>query len=98
MKARVTRDLGAVPSWISPLIRTIEVDDDGVIVSRRIVPAGTIIDQHEHPETNIVMLIRNGEAVPVDDEARTACGMTEAAIQAAQKAVDRMHAIEEEQE
>lgn len=98
MKAKVTRDLAAVPSWNSPLIKTIEVDDDGVLVLRRIVPAGTVIDQHEHPETNVVMLIRNGEAVPVDDEARTACGMTAAAIEAAQKAVDRMQSVEEEQE
>ncbi len=88
MKCRVTRDLGACPEWQSPLI---------VVKNfRRVVAAGTIIDQEQHPETNVVALIRAGEAVPVDDEAREACKMTPAQIEAAQRAVQKMYTIQNE--
>lgn len=86
MQCRTTRDLGAVDSWQSPLI----VESD----SRRFVPVGTLIDQTEHPETNCVALVRNGEAVPVDEECRRACAMTQAQIEAAVRAQHRMHAAE----
>lgn len=68
MRCRTTRDLGVVDSWQSPLI----VTRDG----RRIVAAGTLIDQSEHPETNCVALVRNGEAVPMDEECRLATAMS----------------------
>ena len=68
MQCKTTRDLGVVDSWQSPLI----VERDG----RRIVAAGTLIDQTEHPETNCVALVRNGEAVPMDEECRLAAAMT----------------------
>lgn len=88
MKCRVTRDLGVCPEWQSPLVT--------VRNYRRIVAAGTIIDQTEHPETNIVALIRNGEAVPIDDEAREACQMTPQQIAAAQAAIAKMYTIQSE--
>ena len=75
MKCKTTQNLGVVASWKSPLI--VEVD------GRRFVPAGTIIDQQEHPETNCVALVRNGEAVPMDDECREAARMTAAQVAAA---------------
>lgn len=84
MKCRITRNLGAVPWWNSPLVTTLP---DG----RRVVMAGTVIDQSQHPETNCVAAIRNGEAVPADEECERACGMTPAQIQAAQDAVSRMY-------
>jgi len=88
MKCRVTRDLGACPEWQSPLI---------VVKNfRRVVAQGTIIDQSEHPETNVVALIRAGEAVPIDDEAKTACEMTPEQIVAAQSAVAKMYTIQTE--
>lgn len=68
MQCRTTRDLGVVDSWQSPLI----VERDG----RRIVAAGTLIDQAEHPETDCVALVRNGEAVPMDEECRLAAAMS----------------------
>lgn len=68
MQCRTTRDLGVVDSWQSPLI----VERDG----RRVVAAGTLIDQTEHPETNCVALVRNGEAVPMDEECRLAAAMS----------------------
>ena len=83
MKCRTTRELGAVSGWESPLI----VESD----SRRFIPAGTEIDQTAHPETNCVALVRNGEAVPLDDECRAACRMTQAQIDAAVRAQYRMH-------
>ena len=81
MKCKVTRDLDACPWWESPLI----VEKNG----RRVVAAGTEIDQHVHPDTNVLFLIRNGEAVPADDEARNGCKMTPAQILAAQEARER---------
>ena len=75
MKCKTTQNLGVVPSWKSPLI--VEVD------GRRFVPAGTIIDQGEHPEANCVALVRNGEAVPMDDECREAAKMTATQVAAA---------------
>ena len=83
MKCRTTRDLGPVDSWQSPLI----VESD----SRRFVPVGTVIDQTEHPETNCVALVRNGEAVPLDDECRKAAAMTQAQIDAAVRAQFKLH-------
>lgn len=68
MQCKTTCDLGVVDSWQSPLI----VERDG----RRIVAAGTLIDQTQHPETNCVALVRNGEAVPMDEECRLAAAMT----------------------
>ena len=88
MKCKVTRDLGVCHEWQSPLVT--------VRNQRRIVAAGTIIDQSEHPETNIVALIRNGEAVPIDDEARDACQMTPQQIAAAQAAISKMYTIQSE--
>lgn len=88
MKCKVTRDLGVCPEWQSPLVT--------VRNQRRIVAAGTIIDQLERPETNIVALIRNGEAVPIDDEARDACQMTPQQIAAAQAAIAKMYTIRSE--
>ena len=75
MKCKTTQNLGAVPSWKSPLI--VEID------GRRVVPVGTIIDQHEHPETNCVALVRTGEAVPMDDECREAARLTATQVAAA---------------
>jgi hypothetical protein len=83
MKCRTTRDLGVVDAWQSPLI----VESD----SRRFLPVGTVIDQTEHPETNCVALVRNGEAVPLDDECRAAAAMTQAQIDAAVQAQYRLH-------
>lgn len=88
MQCRTTRDLGAVDSWQSPLI----VESD----SRRFVPVGTLIDQAEHPETDCVALVCNGEAVPVDEECRRACAMTQAQIEAAVRAQHRLHAADTE--
>jgi len=68
MQCKTTRDLGVVDSWQSPLI----VERDG----QRIVAAGTLIDQVKHPETNCVALVRNGEAVPMDEECRLAAAMS----------------------
>jgi hypothetical protein len=82
MKCKTTRDLGVVSTWQSPLI----VERDG----RRLVPAGTIIDQAEHPETNCVALVRNGEAVPMDEECREAARMTAAQVAAAVAARARL--------
>lgn len=75
MRCKTTQNLGVVPSWKSPLI----VEADG----RRFVPANTIIDQAQHPETNCVALVRNGEAVPMDDECREAARMTATQVAAA---------------
>ena len=75
MRCKTTQNLGVVPSWKSPLI--VEID------RRRFVPAGTIIDQAEHPETNCVALVRNGEAVPMDDECREAARRTATQVAAA---------------
>ncbi len=86
MKCRVTRDLGVCPEWQSPLVV--------VRNHRRIVAAGTEIDQTAHPETNVVALIRNGEAVPIDDEAKEACGMSPEQIAAAQTAIAKMYAVD----
>ena len=82
MKCKTTRDLAVVPTWQSPLIVS-----DG---KRRYVPAGTIIDQHEHPETNCVALVRNGEAVPMDEECREAASMSAAQVAAAVAARERL--------
>ena len=89
MKCITTRELGVVDCWQSPLI----VESD----SRRFVPAGTEIDQELHPETNCVALVRNGEAVPLDDECRKACSMTQAQIEAAVRANHKLYAPEETQ-
>lgn len=89
MKCRTTRELGVVDCWKSPLI----VESD----SRRFVPAGTEIDQDLHPETNCVALVRNGEAVPLDDECRKACSMTQAQIEAAVRANHKLYSPEETQ-
>ena len=89
MKCRTTRELGVVDCWESPLI----VESD----SRRFIPAGTEIDQAAHPETNCVALVQNGEAVPVDDECREACRMTQAQIDAAVMANHRLYLPEEMQ-
>ena len=89
MKCRTTRELGVVDCWESPLI----VESD----SRRFIPAGTEIDQSAHPETNCVALVQNGEAVPVDDECREACRMTQAQIDAAVRANHRLYLPEEMQ-
>lgn len=89
MKCITTRDLGVVDCWESPLI----VESD----SRRFVPAGTEIDQELHPETNCVALVRNGEAVPLDDECREACSMTQAQIEAAVRANHKLYSPEETQ-
>lgn len=83
MKCRTTRELGVVDCWESPLI----VESD----SRRFIPAGTEIDQAAHPETNCVALVRNGEAVPLDDECREACRMTQAQIEAAVRANHKLY-------
>jgi hypothetical protein len=82
MKCKTTRDLHVADSWQSPLITLIN--------GRRRVAAGTSIDQHEHPETDCVRLVKNGEAVPIDDECRVACGMSSEQIDAAQAAQDKM--------
>ena len=87
MKCITTRDLGVVDCWESPLI----VESD----SRRFVPAGTEIDQDVHPETTCVALVRNGEAVPLDDECRKACSMTQAQIEAAVRANHKLYSPEE---
>lgn len=89
MKCITTRELGVVDCWQSPLI----VESD----SRRFVPAGTEIDQDVHPETNCVALVRNGEAVPLDDECRKACSMTQAQIEAAVRANHKLYSPEETQ-
>jgi len=89
VKCRTTRELGVVDCWESPLI----VESD----SRRFIPAGTEIDQSAHPETNCVALVQNGEAVPVDDECREACRMTQAQIDAAVRANHRLYLPEEMQ-
>lgn len=83
MKCKTTRDLGVVDTWESPLI----VESD----SRRFIPVGTVIDQAAHPETNCVALVRNGEAVPFDEECQTACAMTGGQIEAAVRAQLRLH-------
>ena len=83
MKCRTTRELGVVDCWESPLI----VESD----SRRFIPAGTEIDQTAHPETNCVALVQNGEAVPLDDECREACRMTQAQIEAAVRANHKLY-------
>ena len=83
MKCRTTRELGVVDCWESPLI----VESD----SRRFIPAGTEIDQTTHPETNCVALVQNGEAVPLDDECREACRMTQAQIEAAVRANHKLY-------
>ena len=83
MKCRTTRELGVVDCWESPLI----VESD----SRRFIPAGTEIDQTAHPETNCVALVQNGEAVPLDDECREACQMTQAQIEAAVRANQKLY-------
>ena len=85
MKCRTTRDLHVADSWQSPLITLVN--------GRRRVAAGTLIDQQEHPETDCVRLVKNGEAVPVDDECRVACGMSLKQIDAAQAAQDKMQAL-----
>lgn len=87
MKCRTTRDLGVVDCWESPLI----VESD----SRRFIPAHTEIDQALHPETNCVALVQNGEAVPIDDECREACSMTQAQIEAAVRANYKLFAPED---
>ena len=89
MKCITTRELSVVDCWQSPLI----VESD----SRRFVPAGTEIDQELHPETNCVALVRNGEAVPLDDECRKACSMTQAQIEAAVRANHKLYSPEESQ-
>jgi len=89
VKCRTTRELGVVDCWESPLI----VESD----SRRFIPAGTEIDQSAHPETNCVALVQNGEAVPVDDECRQPCRMTQAQIDAAVMANHRLYLPEEMQ-
>ena len=89
MKCITTRELGVVDCWESPLI----VESD----SRRFIPAGTEIDQELHPETNCVALVRNGEAVPLDDECRKACSMTQAQIEAAVRANHKLYSPEETQ-
>jgi hypothetical protein len=90
MKCKTTRVLGVVDTWKSPLI----VESD----SRRFIPAGTEIDQSVHTETNCVALVRNGEAVPADEECRDACRMTQAQIHAAVEAQRRWHAVTDEQQ
>lgn len=85
MKCQVTQNLHVHDQWDSPLITMID--------GRRRVAAGTVIDQSEHPETDCVRLVRNGEAIPLDDECRKACGMTVEQIDAAQAAQDRLQAL-----
>lgn len=84
MKCKVTRDLGAVQSWESPLVT---VTADG----RRIVAAGTVIDEAEYPEANCVALVRNGEGIPLDQECCDAVNMTPQQIDAAQNANARLY-------
>ena len=85
MKCKTTRDLHVADTWQSPLITLVN--------GRRRVAAGTLIDQCEHPETDCVRLVKNGEAVPIDDECRVACGMTTYQIDAAQAAQDKLQTL-----
>jgi hypothetical protein len=44
-----------------------------------------------------VALVRNGEAVPLDDECRKACSMTQAQIEAAVRANHKLYSPEDTQ-
>jgi hypothetical protein len=90
VKCKTTRELAAVPTWQSPLIR----EEDG----RRFVPRGTEIDQSEHLETDCVALVRNGEAIPTDDECRDAVKMSPIQIAAAVAAQERWHKMQESEQ
>lgn len=87
MKATCTRDLGAVPGWNSPLIKTNEL-------GRRIVPKGTVIDKKLHPETDPVAMVKHGDGVPADEECWIACGMSPLQVAAAQSAAAKLYTIQ----
>ena len=91
MKAKVTRQLGVVPGWESPLVTTLPN-------GRRVIEVGTIIDQAEHPEADCVRLVKNGEGIPLDDECREACRMSPQQIDAAQRAIHRMYSMPDDDE
>jgi len=84
VKCRYTRDVDAGPDCPVELVTLKN--------GRRVIAAGTIVDQAEHPITRPAHDVRSGIAIPLDDECREACGRTPEQIQAAQRAVERLYA------
>ena len=83
MKCQYIRDVDA--GALCP-VELVTVKD-----GRRVIAAGTIVDQAEHPITRPDVDVRSGIAIPLDDECREACGRTTEQIQAAQRAVERLY-------
>lgn len=83
MRCQYTRDVDAGPQCPPELI----TEKHG----RKIIAAGTIIDQQKYPITRPDHDVRAGIAIPLDDECRKACGMSTEQIAAAQKALAKMY-------
>lgn len=84
MRCEYIRDVDAGPDCPIELVT--------VKHGRRVIATGTIVDQAKHPITRPAHDVRNGIAIPLDDECREACGRTPEQIDAAQRAVTKMYA------
>lgn len=83
MRCKATRDIGVAPLCDPKLVTQNEL-------GRPVIANGTVIDEAECPTADCVRLVKSGMAVPLDDECREACKMTDTQIAAAQAAVDKM--------
>lgn len=59
-------------------------------LGREVIKAGTVICRDEFPLADCVTLVLNGLATPEDEECRKACNRTDAEIEAAKAAMDRL--------
>lgn len=75
-------DTGCDPSLVTVL-------DNG----KRVILVGTVIDAASVPTADCVKLVRNGLAIPIDEECRAAAQRTDAQLTAAQIAMQKMLAI-----
>lgn len=59
-------------------------------MGRDIIAAGVVICRDEFPLADCVTLVRNGLAIPEDEECRVACDRTEEQLTEAREAMDKM--------
>lgn len=59
-------------------------------LGREVIKVGTVICRDEFALADCVALVRNGLATPEDEECRKACNLTEAQLQAAKDAMQKL--------
>ena len=92
MKCKTTQDLRCDVNCHPPYITK-------NAMGRDVIAKGTIICRDEFALADCVSLVRNGLAIPMDDECRKACDMSQAKIDAAVAAMEKMlHPKEDEED